>query len=351
MTTMPGAASRGARVRLDEVAARADVSKATASKALNAKADVSAATRAKVLAAAEELGYVRSDGDPGAGYRPAALVADGLTTTYTLEVIRGAVDAAMAAGVALVTQHATAEDEPVHRTPLSDEWFDLLKANRFMGAIVITTRLSGHQLAKAREIGLPLVAIDPANQLPPSVASIGATNWNGGVDATNHLLGLGHLRIAFIKGPRNSVPSNERLQGYLSALGMAGIAPRADLVVGAEYSYEEGLAAGRALLALPADRRPTAVFAASDTSALGVVEAAREAALRVPDDLSVVGFDDTFLAELGTPQLTTVHQPLAAMGAAAVRLLVALDRREPATLGPIRLATELIVRGSTAPPA
>ena len=125
----------------------------------------------------------------------------------------------------------------------------------------------------------------------------------------------------------------------------------ARLVAGDEFSAEAGLRAGLELLSLSPDVRPTGVFAANDAIALGVYQAARQLGLHVPDDLSVVGFDDSLLAPLVTPPLTTVNQPLEDMGAAAVRTLVDLSQSRPVTAGPIRLATSLAVRASTAPPA
>ena len=184
------------------------------------------------------------------------------------------------------------------------------------------------------------------------------TEWVGhsgwailGVEATEHLIRLGHRRIGFVRGTTGSVPAAERLQGYLSALMMHDLPHDARLVAGDEFSAEAGLRAGLELLSLSPDVRPTGVFAANDAIALGVYQAARQLGLHVPDDLSVVGFDDSLLAPLVTPPLTTVNQPLEDMGAAAVRTLVDLSQSRPVTAGPIRLATSLAVRASTAPPA
>ncbi len=329
----------------------AGVSRSTASKALNGRSDVAGVTRARVLAAAKELGY-EVTGTPGiSGYPLIALVADNLTTAYTLDILRGAAKSAMAAGVGLVSLYTPPERPGSVPVPLEDAWFDQVKAQDYVGVIVLTSRLSNHQLTKVRSIGLPLVAIDPASTLPPDMSSIGATNWNGGVEATQHLIELGHTRIGFVKGSHGSVPGKERLQGYLSALSMNELPHDPRLVAGDNFTHEAGLEAGAELLSLPEDVRPTAIFASSDASAIGVYEAARQLRLRVPDDISVVGFDDTSIARIATPGLTTVHQPLEDMGAAAVRTL--MDRRggRPITGGPLRLATHLVVRGSTAPRA
>ena len=335
-------------VRLQDVALRAGVSSATASKALNDRGGVSAATKARVLAAMEELGYQPVSGE-AAPYPQMALVADDLTTTYTLEILKGAISTAMDEGVALGTFYLPEAAPSGVAVPLDDSWLDLIKARGYLGVIVLTARLSDHQLAKVREIGLPLVAIDPANALPPTVMSIGATNWNGGVEAAQHLIDQGHRRIGFVKGPPESVPATERLQGYVSALHMNGLSLDSALVVDGGYTHELGLRAGRELLSRPEGERPTAIFAPCDPTAMGVCEAARQLGIQVPQELSVVGFDDTILAGLAVPGLTTVHQPLQGMGAAAVRRLLDVAAGRPVEPGHVRLATRLVVRHSTAP--
>ncbi|WP_075891590.1 LacI family DNA-binding transcriptional regulator [Actinomyces provencensis] len=338
------------RVTLDDVARGAGVSRATASKALNNRSDVAASTRTRVLAASEALGYRPALVPAPLPYPSVALVADNLATFYTLEILKGAVSAALREGVSLTVSYTPGPPPGTTPVPLEESWFDLIHANRYLGVIVVTTPLSDSQLAKARSLDLPLVAIDPANALPHGARSIGATNWNGGVEATQHLIDLGHRRIAFVRGPAESVPSGERLQGYLSALQMNDLPVLPELIRGDDFTYETGLEVGRELLALPPSQRPTAVFAGADAIALGLYEAAREAGLSIPGDISVVGFDDTDMAAWATPRLTTVHQPLHDMGAAGVRLVVDLARgSEPSMSGPVRLATTLVLRDSTGP--
>ena len=347
----PVGSPESASVTLNDVAHAAGVSKATASKALNGRRDVSAGTRAKVLAAAKGLGYERIGSASKASYPVIALVADDFIGSYALDILRGAATSALTAGVALVTLYTPAKPPPGVRVPLTDEWFDMVKAQDWLSIIVVTSRLSPRQLNKVSSIDLPLIAIDPANALPPHVASIGATNWNGGVEATQHLLDLGHRRIAHIRGTTGSVPSAERLQGYLSALGMRGMAPDTRLIVGDNFSHGAGRKAAHDLLTLPPSKQPTAIFASSDSLALGVYEAAHERGFSIPNDLSVVGFDDSMIAEIATPGLTTVRQPLEDMGAAAVRFLVDVRKGRPTTSGPLRFATYLVIRGSTAAPS
>jgi LacI family transcriptional regulator len=178
------------------------------------------------------------------------------------------------------------------------------------------------------------------------VTSVGSTNFAGGLAATRHLLDLGHRQVAYLGGPATVACNQARLHGYRGAMEAAG-APVADgYVRTGRFSYEHGIAGGAALLDLP--QPPTAVFAGSDETALGVIEAARLRDLRIPDDLSVVGFDDTPVARLAAPPLTTVRQPLREMGAVAVRTALRLAAGEGVDSHHVELATELVVRQSTA---
>jgi LacI family transcriptional regulator len=178
------------------------------------------------------------------------------------------------------------------------------------------------------------------------VPTIGATNWSGGLSATEHLISLGHRRIGLIAGPKSLLCSRARLDGYRAALEAAGIEEQ--MIVPGDFMHESGFAGGAELL----DRAhpPTAIFASSDTMALGAYEAARRRGLRVPDDVSIVGFDDLPESRWSSPPLTTVRQPLAEMGAQAARTALRLARGEDIEVPRVELATELVVRDSTAPP-
>jgi len=199
------------------------------------------------------------------------------------------------------------------------------------------------------EAHMPHVLIDPAAQLPePNLATVGATNWAGGLSAARHLLGLGHRRIAVISGPVVMLCSRARIDGYRAALERAGIAVDPALVVHGTFRHQGGYDRAQALLALPDP--PTAVFAGSDEQAFGVMEAARQAGLSVPGDLSVVGFDDLPMARWSSPPLTTVRQPLAEMGRLAGRMLTDLIAGTPPRSHRVELATPLVVRATTAPP-
>jgi alpha-galactosidase len=176
-------------------------------------------------------------------------------------------------------------------------------------------------------------------------ASVGATNWRGGVQATEHLLGLGHRRIAFVGASPRSTPGAERPAGFRSAMESAGLKVDPRHVIPGRFNAEDGLASRDILLG---SDRPTAVFAASDSVALGVLQVAHEVGLRVPDDLSVIGFDDSYAAVGATPPLTTVRQPLGDVGRLAMRSMMSVIGGGAPITPHIELATTLVQRGSTA---
>jgi DNA-binding LacI/PurR family transcriptional regulator len=208
--------------------------------------------------------------------------------------------------------------------------------------ILVVSELTREQIDRLRARSIPFVVLDPAGEPAPDVPSVGATNWNGGLLATRHLLELGHHRIGVIGGPPAILCSRARVDGYRAAFETAGHAVHPELVRWGDFHVESGYEQGRALLTL-ADR-PTAIFAGSDLQAFGVYEAARVLGLRVPSELSVVGFDDLPMARWAWPPLTTIRQPLSEMAATATRLVLGRggDRR-------VELATSLVVRDSTAP--
>jgi LacI family transcriptional regulator len=176
---------------------------------------------------------------------------------------------------------------------------------------------------------------------------VGATNWAGGLAATEHLLSFRHRRIAAIAGPEDYLCSRARIDGYRSALERAGLEFDPALVRHGDFYHEGGFRRGVELLDLP--DRPTAIFAGSDQQALGVYEAARQQGLRIPQDLSVVGFDDLPVARWVSPPLTTVRQPLAEMGRAAAQMLGEIIEDRPLRSRRVELSTELIMRESTGP--
>lgn len=190
-----------------------------------------------------------------------------------------------------------------------------------------------------------MVVVDPVGGPMLDAPAIGATNWAGGLSAVEHLLSLGHRRIGVVTGPRELLCSQARLDGYRAALTAAGIGLDAELVHEGDFYHESGFTSGRAMLA--AADRPSAIVASSDQMAFGVYEAVRQRGLRVPDDVSVVGFDDLPEVRWSSPPLTTVRQPLAEMGALAARTVLRLAAGDEAESPRVELATSLIVREST----
>ena len=211
---------------------------------------------------------------------------------------------------------------------------------------MVTTELAAADLRALTRARVPVVVVDPLNLPSTEVTSVGSTNFAGGLAATRHLLGLGHRQIAYLGGPAAAACNQARLHGYRGAMEAEGAPVPDEYMRTGRFSYEHGIVGGAALLDLP--EPPTAAFAGSDETALGVIEAARTRGLRVPEDLSVVGFDDTPVARLAAPPLTTVRQPLREMGAVAVRTALRLAAGEGVDSHHVELATELVVRQSTA---
>ncbi|MBU5423084.1 LacI family DNA-binding transcriptional regulator [Cellulomonas hominis] len=322
------------------VAAEAGVSVPTVSKVLNSRPDVAEATRARVTGALARHGYaVRPSGSRRTGFVDLRMLD--LDASWAEAVVRGAARAASRLGADLVvTVDPDAES--------CGSWVRHVLARGTDGLVSVVGVPDAGARADLGRAGVPLVVVDPRRPVEAGVLAVGATNFRGGLDATAHLVSLGHRRIATITGPQEQDDAVARLAGYRTALIQAGLPVDDDLIRTGDYGVDGGFRAAGLLLRL--DDPPTAVFAGSDDAALGVLRAAREHGVRVPRDLSVVGFDDLPVTPWLDPPLTTVRQPLAEMGDAAVTLV---HRAREGTRGPahLELATWLVVRESTAPPA
>ncbi|MGZ4334134.1 MAG: substrate-binding domain-containing protein [Gaiellaceae bacterium] len=213
------------------------------------------------------------------------------------------------------------------------------------GAVLVLPEESSAELLYAFSDGYPLVVIDPLVPLDARIPSVVAANASGAEQAMQHLLELGHRRIAAITGPPGWVATEERRRAYRGALAAAGIPFEPALELEADFDFEPGAQAAAVLLEL--DRPPTAIFAFSDMIAVGAMRAARSRGIRIPDELSIVGFDDSAYAAVVHPALTTVRQPLAEMGATAVDLLVRLMRNEAIDTLHLEPFTRLVVRETT----
>jgi LacI family transcriptional regulator len=266
------------------------------------------------------------------------LVFDALTNPNNLEMMQGVLQAAAEQG-----SHVAVSTIPENVNPR--QWVNELDRVGRVGLIMVTSRLSSEQHKRLQEAALPLVLIDPINPVDPSLPSVGATNWQGGMSAVQHLLELGHRRIAMIRGYQCLV-DDARYHGYVAALSGWGIAVDERLIGRGDFRFQPTVTVAEEILRLRS--RPTAVFAANDLEALGVMEAARRLGLCVPSDLSVVGFDDSMYASASSPQLTTVRQPFVQMGELAYQLLAGqMEGRDPASVR-VELAATLVIRDSTA---
>jgi LacI family transcriptional regulator len=329
------------RVTIAEIAAFAGVSVPTVSKVLNGRADVAEATRRRVQQIMIDRGYQRR---ASGAQRPVGLidmVVPTLDSPWIIEVLRGAEAEARKVGSQIVvTSTGTA--------PVGDRlWLDRLATRRSDGLVLVVSEAGREAVEQLAALHTPVVLLDPVGGSDPSFATVGATNWAGSLNAVEHLVSLGHRRIAALSGHPQLVCSQERVEGYRAALGRAGIAVDERLVHFGHFGTRDGRTGAHRVLDVPDP--PTAIFAGSDMQAFGVYQEAAARGLRIPEDLSVVGFDDIAFSQLMTPPLTTVRQPMARMAAEAVRLVLDAGEGTPDPPPRVELATHLVVRGSTGP--
>jgi LacI family xylobiose transport system transcriptional regulator len=333
------------RVTLADIATEASVSLATVSKVLNGRTDVAPATRVRIERLLHDHGYLRR-ASPWAGSgiaRMIELVFHELDSEWAIEIIRGAERVTQEAGISLILT----ESGDRHSPGLA--WVDGVLRRRPIGVILVFSDLAPVEKHKLRSRGVNFVVVDPADEPEADVASIGSANWSGGFAAAQHLIELGHRRIGMISGPDDMLCSIARVDGYRSALERAGIGFDPEYVRAGDFHVEGGRRAAEQLLDL--ELPPTAIFAGSDLQALGVYDAARPRGIRIPDDLSVVGYDDLRIARWVGPPLTTIRQPLVEMAETAARLLIRMVEDPEAPVNQrVDLATSLVVRESTSPP-
>ncbi|TLS40665.1 LacI family transcriptional regulator [Streptomyces montanus] len=340
---------------LAAVAGRAGVSAPTVSKVLNGRTDVSAETRARVVRALEEAGYEsprqrRAARTVAVGPPVVEILIGSLGSGYMTEILDGLLDYAVELGIETVVSKTAASgtSEPSAQRPTPETRARRMVEEGRRGLLVVTPAVRDSQLNAFLRRKIPVVVIDPHNT-PSDVVSVGATDWAGGKSATEHLIELGHRRIAFVGGAVTVDCNLARLHGYLAALMAAGIPVDEQYIVNGQFHAEHGVRGLTALLSLGTP--PTAIFAANDLIASGILAGARRSGIAIPRDLSVVGFDGSYLAEESVPRLTTVNQPLNAIARAALDSLLRQIKGEPFAAKRTELATKLVVRDSTAPPA
>jgi LacI family transcriptional regulator len=344
MEPLPGTTPRSAAgpARIADVAARAGVGIATVSRVLNGHSGVRTSTRERVVEAIEALNYRPSSLARSLSLQRTMVVATLLpwfTNPSAVQRVRGIVEGLGGSKYDLMVFDIESED----RQRRAFELFD--RGDRADGLLVVSTLPPEAEVERLRAADIPCVLIDAVHPCFPSIA---VDDVAGGEIATRHLVELGHRRVALIGDPPPEFRfdwSRDRTRGYERALAAAGIEIREDYVREGTRLPHVARAIATELLSLP--ERPTAVFAASDTQAIGVLEAARTLGIAVPAELSVVGFDDVEVA--GYVGLTTVRQPLLESGRRGAQLL--LDVLAGLTVAPLRelLPLELVVRGTTGP--
>ena len=336
---------------LASIAERAGVSIATVSKVINGRSGMSEATRARVETAVRELGYRPTPRSIPGAPRTIHVVFDTLHSVYSLRVLDGMVAAAQRSDVDLVTRVLSpgsgfgSTDATGDEVALDRSFVDGVAARGAIGMIVVTTPIAADVVDACLDAGIALVAVDSPDPLDRSVASIGSSHAAGGQRAVEHLVGLGHRRIAFVGGHPANPGLHARAIGYREALLSAGVRLDPELV--SEEGMGTSARAVERMLAL--DDPPTAVFATNDADAFAVIRAVVQAGLRVPEDVSVVGYDDTYSAMLTVPLLTTVHTSMHDIGRAAVDTVLRLHAGERPFSHHLELATTLIARESTGP--
>jgi DNA-binding LacI/PurR family transcriptional regulator len=339
-STDPSVATPAPAMTVTQIAELAGVSVPTVSRVINGQSDVAPQTRAMVEEVIRKHGFRRLK-KPGTKAALLELVFHELEGAYAMEMIKGVERVAGENGLAVVLSE-------MHGHTPGRGWIEGVLARRPIGVIAVFSGLTPEQRDQIRSRDIPFVLVDPTGDPGHEFPSVVASNWSGGFSATRHLLDLGHRRIATITGPNRMLASRARLDGYRAALDDASTPVAPELIYEGTFLPEDGLIHGRTLLGLAA--RPTAVVTHNDLQALGLYQAAAEAGLRIPDDLSVVGFDDLPITNWVTPPLTTIHQPLTEMAASAANLAIALGRGETPPHHRLELATELVIRASTAPP-
>ncbi|MBV9794768.1 MAG: LacI family DNA-binding transcriptional regulator [Actinobacteria bacterium] len=330
------------RSTLTGIAAEAGVSVSTVSKVLNGRSDVAPGTRDRITKLLRGRGYQIV---PGMRFGIVDLLIGSLHGPWAEELIRGAVDAAREVGHSIVVTTVS------HGAGFTD-WLERAARRGTDGLLSVAYLPAPAERQRLAAAHIPLIVVDPPTEpggasQTGDIRSVGTTNWQGGLTATRHLAELGHRRIGAIGGPERFWSANARLDGYRTALMRSGLPVDEDLVVRGEFVVPAGRDLTRVLLDRPDP--PTAIVAANDNQAFGALQALGERGLRVPGDVSLVGFDDA-IAAWATPPLTTIRQPLGAMTAAAFRMLRMDADGVAAQPQHVELATELVVRESTAPP-
>ena len=329
-----------------DVAREAGVSTATVSRVLSRPEMVNVATRAAVMAAVEALGYT-----PNAAAKSLRTLRSGkllvtvpdIANPFFAQILQGIESAALRAGYAVLlgdTQHDEKREQ---------QYATMLQRREADGLIFLGHRLPKAAAALVRSLPHGKAPVVNGCEFSPSlgVPSVHIDNAKAAFEAVDYLCQLGHRRIGVVTGPMASPLSRDRLKGTMTRANRDKARVTIS-VAGGDFSIESGIAAGEQLLS--GAKPPTGIFCFNDEMAIGVLHAARQHGLRVPDDVSVIGFDDIRFAQYSDPPLTTVRQPMRELGEATVRLLLNILRGNVKDAVSVTLPHALIIRGSTAPP-
>lgn len=340
-TTSPAAGPPDKAVTIASIAREAGVSVATVSKVLNGKADVSPATKAHVESIITARNYRRRAPKTNRSSL-IELVFHEFDTAWSMELVAAVERRAAEDNINVVISRLDTDSRP------PSQLIDAILERNPLGVLLVMTSVDDAQIAQFDSRSIPVVAIDAFGDQPDRIPTVGSNNWSGAFSATKHLIDLGHTRIGMISGPIRYLNSRARVDGYRSALESCGLDIDRSLIRYGDFFFTGGALHARDLLTR--DNRPTAIFAGSDLQAIGVYRTAQELGIRIPDDLSVVGYDGVQLTEWLSPPLTTIDQSLNLMGETATDMLLTLAEGGTVRVPHLDLSTELIVRGSTAPP-
>ncbi|MBI3151963.1 MAG: LacI family DNA-binding transcriptional regulator [Chloroflexi bacterium] len=324
-------------VTIQDVAKTAGVSVSTVSRVLNGKVDVAGETQERILEIISKLGYtsnlaarsMRSHRKNLLG-----LVVPDIGFPYSIEVMKG-INRAIVESTFDLLVYTTGD---IHKTGtiLHEQHYVSLLNNSLTDGVIIVASAAAEFITNA-----PIIAVDP-HIINPNYPSVQGTNYHGALDVMEYLISLGHRRIAFICGRPEIGSAERRLKGYREALTQAGIEIDEDLIVPGDFTTAAGHTSALQLLRLK--NPPTAIFAANDMSAIGVYQAAEEMGLRIPEDLSVVGFDN--ITEAKYLGLTTVDQSLSEMGYIATQMLIKMANKETLDVQVHKVPTKLVKRTS-----
>lgn len=324
--------------KLAQIAREAGVSLSTASKVLNNRPGVSDATRKRIELLLEKNGYRRRRRTEQTTTDIVELLLDDLDTPWSEEILSGVLAGLRKPYVPVVSAR-TGDDWSI------GVWLEEVLARRSAGVIIPLFEFPKEAEERLARSGIPAVLVDPTGDVPQNVPTVGSNDYAGVREATEYLIAQGHTRIAFIGGPTYLQTAAARLDGFRGAMRQAGLTVDPALVSSGEFRYDDGKKHACELLSMP--NPPTAIFAAGDMQAAGVYAAAWERGLRIPDDLSVVGFDDLPTSRLLLPPLTTVHHAVREMAQfGAATLMQILEGSAGGMPTHLELTTSLVIRES-----